>query len=172
MIFIQELVTHWTKDSRSGPGATERNKTPLSAVVPFDRPFPPGKTDIVIQTTNFLELDEFRPSPVTVAFASMPASGLYESESLTVRVSEGDGLALGIRWNSSFGVPPRKPHDLGVVPFNRWGRVLYNARHGFDRGDWHYYQRTVNIGCLESLKPNNFVATKPFFVKKELADLW
>ena len=123
MIFVQRIVTTWSKCSRGAPHASKRNAVPALLPLPTSLESTDA-TALAVQTLQFLEFNAFH-QPVA-NFKEYPSKEAHLLDEVTLRSLAGK-LAIVLYKTT----PPnsiRKPVQLFELEANQWGRVVYNER--------------------------------------------
>lgn len=163
---IQRVHCLWTKQSRGGEGARQRNAVPTAVHLPrIDSPT--GfvlHTAIYSESNNFLQSDMLKTANDFVGLGLRDLEFLLDNESLRVRfVRDGYNAAR----------PSPYPYrDVFALRLMDWGRVVYNGRYiDHCSGNWWYEKSTYNIGWLADCSADVFVATQPINTFVEIAKL-
>jgi hypothetical protein len=153
MIMVQKLVTRWTKQSRGGAAAAERNATPREALLP---PLGATRRDVLVHTIVFREDAGFVPTPSVDVIGIDGLTKITDELDLAL---EEDTLHVCFRWSDACGAPGRPNGRAIPLRPAQWCRVLHNGRHA--REDQWVYQNTVlNVGT-GPLVEDFFLATAP-----------
>ncbi len=169
MILIQELSTNWSKESRSGIAAKNRNSTPLCLPLRLPPQRPEDKWLIVHQIVRFDEARDFQPSAPSETRDDLLSHSTYKATGLWI-VQDEDSILLKFNWNVECGAPERPNRHLGRLKWNQWARFRFNGRHGGARG-WHYQQTVYNIALMELGSAEILNSTEPMFEAAEIAAL-
>lgn len=147
---LQLLLTVWTKSSRGGQLASQRNGTPEGWTVPSS--MIDLKAPAAVQVT-FNE-PTFTPIVTQVEPRRLPW------HSIPFHL-ERDGQAVTISHaNSRF--------RCELVP-QTWARLVWNERHtGYDTGNWWYSKAVLNVGFELTLDTEVFRTSVPTFEHREL----
>lgn len=148
ILIVQEIVTNWTKASRTGQGARRRNAVPASLPLPHTPAAPGRLTSLVHHQVAYPEAREFQAD--RSRFETRP---LNRGETLRVGcalVRHVDGGAEVVwAWHRRCGAPPRSEHPRTVLTLaaGEWGRVRWSGRRSslFGMQGWSYQQTTVNV---------------------------
>ncbi|MGC4833542.1 hypothetical protein ACLQ3D_03475 [Micromonospora vinacea] len=127
---VQWVRTSWTKQSRGGPPAAQRNAAPVALALP-------AEAAPLVHEVLQDESDEFRPHSTTQL--ALPVDG--------VQLSHVDGR-LRVQLDASpWGMPQRhrRPPAVLLKP-GEWVRWQINYRFvGSCGGDWSYRLDTLNV---------------------------
>lgn len=154
-IVIQHIQTIWTKASRGGEGARQRNLLPIAMELPhFSR-----LGQFYLHHVTFAEHNSFQPqerTDITRTFLELDLKVL----ALSVRKS------IQVRFHRD-SYNAAKPTNYALhAPFEleqeQWAQIVYNGRFtDFDTGNWWYEKHAYNIGWFNPLERDRFVQTKP-----------
>lgn len=133
MIYLQKIITHWTKNSRGIPAAHLRNRAPEQFPVnPSDL-----KMGIVLQEIVFQEYKNFKPPKIH------PAKVINETQLREQNLSfveTEDTIQIGL-WTNPF-----KMKKVGDLPLHKWGQIKTNRReHALYSGNIHYHKTVFHI---------------------------
>ncbi len=165
-IVIQHVACVWTKRSRGGEGARQRNSVPTAVDLPEFK----GDLPYLLHTVNFFESGWSKPNhsvKSSTEFSDLHLNDLiliHESDSVTVRF---------MRDGANAACPNPYPHkDVFSLRRGDWGRIVYNGRYvDFDSGAWRYKLTTYNIGNFDRFSTDVFRLTSPSSQFEELARL-
>jgi hypothetical protein len=173
MIVVQEIITWWTKQSRSGRVATLRNALPHELVLPWV-PEIPSTPALLHHTIRFDEAREFRdPQHEMEVQDVVSCRNMYFG---CVRISwDSDIVHVNYTYDMIRGGAPERyggPRQVFSLSHGEWGRVAYNGRWSSltGHGDWKYKQTVVNIAFVDQIKNTIFVG-EPKTVFRDMADL-
>lgn len=175
MIVVQELISHWGKDLRSAGELRRDIPTALPVVWNGDGKSH-GDLTVLHQVIEFTGEDGFASSPKKLQIAEGSGSEIFRSGALLVRLREGSPVSLAIKlvWSTEVGAPHRPSRHLLNLGKGQWAQFTYNGRTGFSgtvATEWRYMQRTVNIGFVETIEKNLFLASAPIRQFQDLAVL-
>jgi hypothetical protein len=175
LIIIQRISINWSKKSRGGSLASERNAVPEALAIPVENLKKPID-GLIEHDVSYYERHGFSMpwrSELTQESAGRLRLGCLVIEPI------GSGLQVTFEYDSGCaGMPPRHA-PLGGIPSTRmqlqpgqWGRMLYNGRFTHGESDWWYEKWVFNIGLFEKLEEDVFVAKQPAQVISQMAMLW
>lgn len=157
-IILQRVHTVWTKASRGGVGAVQRNALPHACAIPLDG----FAAEITLHRISFQERNDFEPHHGIEPIASLVELDLpglsvaAEGEQLLVRhPKDPRSLANG---TSDY------PHEGAgfTISLDEWGQVEFNARYAdWDTGTWWYERSIYNVGWFSSIEPSRFTTSLP-----------
>ncbi|PTL84893.1 hypothetical protein DAT35_07525 [Vitiosangium sp. GDMCC 1.1324] len=147
------LTTEWTKESRGGPGAQQRNATPMALVLP-DAWSNAGDAAFLLHHVYFSEQRRFLPREWTEV-----RKGRTHAELEAFRVERSDEGVRVLLDYGQMGMPGRlewsglsrgeKHEELFRLAPGEWGRCVYNERISYwDTGHWGYCKHVLNVGLL------------------------
>jgi hypothetical protein len=170
VIVIQHISTHWTKASRSGPGAKRRSSVPDALPLPFT-PDPASELTLVKHTVRYDEEDGFATPHQDVAIGGAVEGRVERFRCVQVRVVDGRAGVVYAWEPSQGGAPPRSTYHRQVLDLaaGEWGRVTYNGRHSALSGmsGWWYRQDVVNVAVLQCAVQEPFAGAP----SREFSDL-
>lgn len=168
MLIVQRITTEWTKASRGGDGATHRNATPETLVVP---PIVAADADYVLHDNRYPERQGFRHDFTLTQAATRPHVRL---EPLFLHVTK-TSVAARFIWSRRFcGAPERESQDLFRLSPGEWGRFSCNGRFGPESssgGEWRYHKTVFNVAFLPRFDADVFIRVKPHVSAARLAML-
>lgn len=192
LICVQEIATNWTKASRGGTGAAERNRVPEAAKLPLNaNPFSsPAETYPFL--LHLLGYSEYTKYKVWSEFLKSDVTANESAEILNrggVRLSfDGEVLTARYQWKRELGAPGRRTQNAAGMfvpvhhsPFQKalelkageWGRILFNGRHSdYDDGRWYYSKHVFNIGLFVNPQSDVFLTSQPIKTYSKMALLW
>ena len=157
MIVLQQIHTIWTKKSRGGPGAVQRNAVPEVAKIPLQQ-VRSSDVSLLLHRLTYHEREGF----------SHPHERLEENLSVKplqigcMTIDYGEGILIAsFRYTRECGGAPergwmRKTLQIGL---NEWGQIVFNGRFSPAwEGDWWYEKTVVNMGLFD--QPSNSVFTR------------
>lgn len=153
MLAIQLVTVSWTKASRGGSAAAQRNQLPRAFVLR-----PHGASLNVIQRHAFNEVasGEFESRIATSGQAPSPPTTI---EGLLLEEADNE-LHIGFSWNRGIhGMPNRGfRRRMIVLASGESGQVRVNGRHS---AETHWYtQHSFNVAYGSKLHENVFIGTK------------
>jgi hypothetical protein len=190
VLVVQEIYTSWTKASRGGAQAAERNRTPEAMRLPLEL----AQADpirVFYHQVRFLERTGFQQPHERVAVDTF----VYPEYGCTTVEHSTDAVWLTYAYSTARGgAPNREPspwmqcaHSIAQgsepepqlrqrrlrAPLGHWVQVRENGRFApaWD-GDWWYQKVVVNAGLFESLSEGLFTAISPLEQYSAMADLW
>lgn len=151
MIAIQIVEVHWSKQSRGGAAATERNRIPREFLLR-----PHGKSLNVIARHLIFEVDAGKFVARNVSTGEAPKLP-SNREGLLLEESEGK-LLVGFAWDLYLhGMPKRRQkRRAAVVLPGETAQICVNGRHSLGT-QWYYTQHTFNIAYGHDLTENIFL---------------
>jgi hypothetical protein len=174
LIMVQEIRTHWSKKSRGGKLATERNAVPDAVAIPGEKIKKPMRGLI----EHSVAYNEWQ------GFSLCERSSLTQEPAGRVRLGRlliepiGEELHISFENYAKYeGMLIRPAQSEGLLltrmrlQSRQWGRVLYNERFSYEEG-WWFEKRVFNIGLFEKFEGDVFVSTKPAQVISQMAKLW
>jgi hypothetical protein len=174
LIIIQKIQTGWSKKSRGGKMATERNAVPEALAIPMEKLKDPID-GLIEHSISYYEWQGFsspQHSSLTQEAAEKVRFDCLVIEPLGAELKvifEYDGKYAGmpVRYTPPGGKPSTRMH---LQP-GQWGRVLYNGRFAVEEG-WWYDKKVFNIGLFEKLEEDLFTSSQPAQVLSQMAKLW
>jgi hypothetical protein len=173
MIVIQCLVTVWTKKSRGGPLASQRNATPEA--LPLTAGLSTAVGECLVHEVRFDESHGFQPEERWMEESQLAKALSHTHLESSVRFQKvAEGLAVGFKWPGDAGLPERRSlKRVFLLKPGEWGRLVYNGRFVVhDIGDWYYEKKVINISNGLSLEPTLFLSTEPAHSSSMLAELF
>jgi hypothetical protein len=168
---LQDVQIRWTKASRAGERASQRNRVPRVYPVPGVSPTGSG-LQVVHHGIVADEADGFRPVHEVVVEA-WPDGRMHRVPGLALRISA-IAITGTFAWEFSCGAPERsrEPRQVLAVRPGTWGRATWNGRYTTMQGldQWKYHERVLNIALFEELPADPF-AGEPAKLFESLADL-
>ena len=170
LIIVQQIHSIWTKASRGGKGAEQRNAVPETAPVPLQSM--DGSTFTIAhhkltyrEHMGFAQPFEEAIEGVSDNLVNVGCVSITQGTS-TVDATYRYGRKCG-------GAPEREwaRKTLCIAP-NEWGQIIYNGRFapGWD-GDWWYEKMVVNI-CMSNQPSNDvFERSDPTYRFTNMAQL-
>jgi hypothetical protein len=165
-VVIQHITTVWTKQSRGGIAARQRNSVPSAFTIPAHG----GGEPFMLHRLTFAEHVGFNPQS-----SILTANNFSELKLVDLSYSISDGTQA-VRFhrdgdNAAKG-SPRPSSDAFVLEEQNWGRIVYNGRY-IDRctGNWSYEKHVYNIGWFSKWNLNVFCDSAPHAVFEELSML-
>ncbi|HZT41228.1 MAG TPA: hypothetical protein VFA07_03520 [Chthonomonadaceae bacterium] len=162
MVIIQQIHTLWTKKSRGGPGAVQRNAVPEVAKVPLQQ-VQVSEVSLLLHRLTYRESKGF----------SCPYECQEENPSVRpilvgcVTIDHGEDIIVAsFRYTMECGGAPyrggkQKTLQIGT---NEWGQIVYNGRFAPEwEGDWWYEKMVVNVGLFEPPSNSVFTRSKPTY---------
>jgi hypothetical protein len=175
LILIQNIHTSWSKKSRGGKLAIERNAVPDALAIPVGQ-LKKSVKGLIEHSASYYESHGF--SSPHHASLTQESAGRLRLHGLVIE-PVGAQLKVTLEYDSGRAGMPLRYAPLGGIPSTRmhlqsgqWGRVLYNGRFTHDEADWWYEKQVFNIGLVEKLKEDIFIATQPTQVISQMARLW
>lgn len=168
MLIVQRITAEWTKASRGGDGAADRNAIPDALRLP---PLAGAAPGYLLHDVRFLEWENFECR-----------SDVYESEAQThIRIeplfmhATKELVRTRFVWSwHHCGAPERDSHDLFQLSVGQWGRFTCNGRFGADSASgrqWRYHETVFNVALTEQFDENLFKQTAPNAEDSRLAAL-
>jgi hypothetical protein len=145
---IQIIRTVWTKTSRGGVLASQRNAVPNA--LPFAASFSHNQPqDIWVQRVRFSETNGFT-EPTSGDSSFVDEISILLEGVLVLRTGSSLSVSLDLDPAHFTGAPARtgrlygrRPPSFSLLP-GEWGRVSYNARHIEDEG-WWYEKKSLRM---------------------------
>ncbi len=166
---VQVIKVEWTKSSRGGQGARDRNSVPSALAIP-DVLLGRWTREILVNTTHWSEANAFA-HPNRRESERLPANKVLRIDPVSIALGDPE-LAIGLDHETLLVrfVPVRREI---VLMRGDWARVVFNARYAcIDSGNWWYEQVTVNAGLFGERPPDSvFVETRPTTVFRHLSRL-
>ena len=165
-IVIQHIYCRWTKASRGGEGARQRNSIPLAVRLPLsnlDFPFILHAA-LFAEDHNFVQRDSFKTAATFYRLDVRDLGINVDTECATIRFYRDPYNAA----RSS-----RYPfQDVFTLKQRDWVQIQFNGRYadGHDSNWWYRYS-TYNIGYFDEYDEDVFIATKPSHNFSEMAKL-
>ena len=159
MLFIQEIRTDWTKQSRGDAEATTRNAVPERLGLPRVAHPLADPLAILHQRVNFDEANDFqRTEKIEQRLLVKKKRERFNGVWVTL---EEDTCLLQFFWSSLVGAPNRThlPRKIGVLEVGEWARVKTNGRFGWD-DEWRYQKTVFTIALVTTLAEVEAVFTK------------
>lgn len=165
-VVIQHIETVWTKRSRGGDGARQRNAVPAA----LDLPSLSRDHLFVLHHATFHEHDSFARHD---QLRSADAFADLKLRFLTLSI---DGAALHVRFQRdgfNAATPSPFPYkDPFVLEPRQWARLVYNGRFtAWNTGMWSYEKHVYNIGWFDKWASDAFERTRPCSEYREMARL-
>ncbi len=168
-VLVQMIKVEWSKSSRGGQGARNRNSVPSALTIPDDL-LGRWRGEILVDSSYWNEANDFaRPNR-------------RESERLPPdKVLRIGSVSIALRAEGSDVV--RGPETLAIrfIPLSReifmcrreWARVVFNSRFScIDSGNWWYEQVIVNAGLFDGRPASSvFVESRPAWEFRRLTRL-
>ena len=179
-VLIQRIDTTWTKASRGGQGAVQRNGTPAALPVPCFLGFHSSEFGFHVHRLWFAEQNGFVPTE-TVAVKR----GHSWQEGCVLLTRDEDVVRVRFEYDHHKGGAPARrmvdptgnlsplSQEAFTLRLGEWGRVSYNGRFSHaDTGEWWYEKVICNVGL--SLRPpaDWFSHGAPNYLYSQMAELW
>lgn len=175
LIVIQKIHTAWSKNSRGGKLATERNAVPDALAIPAEKLQKPIQ-GMIEHSIIYSEWRGF-PTPSSERFLLTRESDGKIRFGCLVIDPIGAGLKVIFEYDARYAGMPVRHASRGGEPSiymqlqpRQWGRVLYNGR--FSANNWWYEKTVVNIGLFEKPEEDLFISNQPDQVISQMAKLW
>jgi len=150
MLAIQLVTVTWTKASRGGPAAAQRNQLPRAFAL-----LPHGGSLNVIQRHVFKEVasGEFESRIASSGQAPSPPTNV---DGLLLEEADNQ-LVIGFSWNSHIhGMPNRGfKRQVAVLALGESAQVRVNGRHSAE-AHW-YTQHSFNVAYGSQMNKNVFL---------------
>ena len=168
MIIIQKVKVEWTKASRGGSGAEERNKVPEAFRLPIEVV---QVRDFIFHTVGCLESNAFA---CEADFETVVAPDRPDTLPLKIQWSAGVVETRFIWSKNECGAPRRNSHSLFQLQPGQWGRFICNGRFSkdWDISEWTYHKTVFNVAYVSEYDRDLFCHVSPNFEAKRLARLW
>ena len=168
MLIVQRITTEWTKKSRGGVRAADRNTTPDAIQLP---PTAGPAPSCLVHSIRFLEWENF------ACYSDVIESEIEEHfrvEPLFLRVRK-DYVETRFVWSwNHCGAPKRESHDLFRLALGQWGRFVCNGRFGAESmsgREWGYHKSVFNVAFVYAYDNDLFLRTMPNAESSRLAVL-
>ncbi|MGB8646800.1 MAG: hypothetical protein WCF84_16285 [Anaerolineae bacterium] len=173
MLIVQNIITTWTKKSRAGADAGERNA--VLEMLPLPSLPEVAPPDVLIyHEAVFAEQEQFIPKH-RFRMQELIANRWLHYRCVHVRWTAAVVEAKFVYTPTCGGAPQRSEYPRVVLHLARgtWGQIRYNGRFTSMSGDrdWSYRKTVVNIAYCDELMLEPF-AGAPVKVFSEMADLW
>ena len=172
MIILQEIITHWTKQSRGAERAARRHAVPDILPLPsFSAP--PVEPAVVHQLMIYREANGFQNPEQKVNHPTLDRNNQLRSGCVVIHQQQ-DLIEVVYAYDMNCGGAPERtsfPRKVLALQKNTWGRIQYNGRFVNQRGEWTYRHTSVNIGYFDHKSLGAF-DTPPVRVFHDLADLY
>ena len=168
MLIIQRITVEWTKLSRGGDAATQRNAVPKAIALP-QLACVSGKC--FIHDVHFRESGGFRCSE------SLSESDIQRRVHLAPLFLDvkRDQVETRFIWSwHECGAPERVSGSMFRLSSGQWGRFICNGRFGAQTesgNEWRYHKTVFNVAFGESFPGDLFTNTKPTKTESRLAAL-
>lgn len=175
IVLIQRIECHWSKASRGGPEAAQRNAVPEAVKVPVQalRKTPPGL--LVEHGVDYSERRGFDAPSERITeepFGRLKIGCVLiepDSEGAWV-VFEYDTGRAGAPFR--YSPPGGRPATRFTLGPGQWGRVRYNGRFSHEEGGWTYGKFVFNVGMFPALSADVFLHSEPAHTVDQTALLW
>jgi hypothetical protein len=166
---VQVISAVWTKESRGGPNAGFRNKTPEALEVPID-PTSFDRPSLLLHKVVYGGFKNFQ-TPVCdrVEIIEMPER--YDLECVSIYPTT-ESIKATYEHCFAGGAPYRHIRKEFHINLRQWAQVVYNGRHGifdYDIFENRYEKRVVNIGLYSIPLSHCFLHSKPVETTSALA---
>ncbi len=158
MLIVQRITTEWTKASRGGDSAAERNATPNALRLP---PLASAVPDYILHDIRFLEWENYECHSEV---RGSEARTLVRIEPLFIRATK-ELVTTRFVWSwHHCGAPERNSHELFQLSVGQWGRFTCNGRFGAESSsgrEWGYHKTVFNVALTEQFDETLFIQTTP-----------
>lgn len=162
---IQHIHTIWTKASRGGDGARQRNRIPRCLLLPLECFGAPCS----LHLAEYSEDSSFCPTESVGKASSLSELGIRD---LAMELNGDRLIVYFLRDAQNAATASRRSRDTSSSDIDRilafslendaWGQIRYNGRYvDFDTGNWWYEQSTYNIGLFSAVAVDRFAVTQP-----------
>jgi hypothetical protein len=173
-IIIQNINTAWSKQSRGGKLASERNAVPEALLFPLEKPRK-SAGGLIEHCLAYTEWEGFS----TASYSSLieEPAGKIRTGCVLIEPVGGELKVIFEYDTARAGMPIRysppggKPSTRMRLQAGQWGRVLYNGRTASEE-TWWYDKVVINVGLFKTLREDVFVSTQPTQVISQMARLW
>lgn len=158
MLIVQRITTEWTKSSRGGDRAAERNATsdalrlpPLAGAAPY----------YLFHDIRFHEWEHYDCQSVVT---ESEARTHVRIEPLFIHVTSALVTTRFVWSWRHCGAPERDSHDLFQLSVGQWGRFTCNGRFGAESSsgrEWGYHKTVFSVALTEEFDETLFVRTAP-----------
>lgn len=178
-VVVQHILIRWSKSSRGGSLAEQRNQIPRAFPVPAPKPRFDRQEWFPVHRIEFNESNQFhKPRHQTVEphLIDIP----YRTRNCTIN-ADGEFPVITYEWRN--GAPPRtyinkEGASVSVkkafsVAGNHWVQIESNGRFSCrDFGIWFYEHEIINVAFTDPVNRAIFTTTEPAETYQQLADLW
>lgn len=158
MLIVQRITTEWTKASRGGQGAAQRNATSDALRLP---PLAGSTPHYLLHDIRFLEWEDYECLSDVI---ESDGQTHIRIEPLFIHVTK-KHVATRFLWSwRHCGAPERDSHDLFQLSVGQWGRFTCNGRFGAESSsgrEWGYHKTVFNIALADQFDESLFVQTHP-----------
>ncbi|GAL87787.1 hypothetical protein MYP_5018 [Sporocytophaga myxococcoides] len=155
-IHIQKIQTNWTKESRSSPGSTLRNRVPEKLPIETEE----LSDSVVLQEIIYNEGRFNEPSKKKVLTINEVQ---IREQRLDFNYSD-DSLEIG------FWTEDKIRKKVGILNFNSWCQIKTNRRFPMEY-TWGYYKIIYNIFYGDLNKAKDFMETKKQEIEMDFQSL-
>ena len=166
LLVVQEIIVTWTKKSRGGAMAAQRNAIPEAFPLP-SVPDIKYSSALVHNKVTF-----YKGAHHHITVEALLQKNVYWG--CTSAYWDGTHIVVTFSYNRNCGGAPDRiafPRKVLTLALGTWGRVRHNGRFSGIEGQWTYQKTVLNIGYFDNLTENVFL-TKPQRVFSEMADVW
>lgn len=169
-VYVQEVITMWTKSSRGAPESVTRNALPDAFELSEDM-LTRFETSKGYSRVILREWNDFRVDHTVQPFDQQ---NQYRWPSLSIKFRNNDIIIAQYKYaNSLEGVPTRSEKSAVSHELERDKllQVKFNSRNSWPTGEWYYQLKTFNILLTGTPSSTMFTMT-PVKQVHDLVNLW
>lgn len=170
ILVVQEIKTYWTKTSRGGIKAVERNTVPEAIKIPIDR-IQEKEIKIIHHQILFSEEIGFNQLRDRIILNSTLNPISLGGVSIT---HNKETVWTEFEYSTICGAPDRgRVKKTLKTNINEWAQIIYNGRFSSSwTALWWYEKKVVNAGLFEHLSANVFIKISPKATFRSMIDLF
>lgn len=164
-VVVQEIKVTWSKDSRGGSRAMQRNNIALTLALPLFKVSNPYWF-VLEHQINFDEINEFTNPRESVSSYKICAT--FHHRHLDVIFEEKQAQVVWAHevLGGAVYVPIGKP--IFALQVGEWGQVMYNYRNAHNG----YEKRILNLGLFDQVSPDTFTNHSPAYTFHKIVPLY
>jgi len=168
---VQRITTHWTKATRGGPRAAQRNAVPEAARLPLTRIPPEADPVLLAHTLVYPEAHNFVLPGDDLQID--PSDRPYRTGCIAVTIAS-DRLVAAFEYDCACGGAPERGWERKQldVQLDQWVQFAYNGRFSELEGAWRYEKTVVNVGVFRRLRAGVFQRTPPTHIHSSMTHLF